>query len=193
MAWYVRNVLFLLETNVQCLTSVIWLVKGYWLDVFVRFNWIIWQHYLWLIWCDLLYGNWKLYKFIIVKHKSSKSFLDNAYNNQRNLKSFCVEWYWKVVNSQLGKLTHLRHLIPPMVYSEVRVWPIVKFVFLTELLRLITSLFMLFHLIQKTLVEVPGYSRVHWSVSSLSCPCSKSGLLLVSTVAKSIGGNILSK
>jgi hypothetical protein len=46
------------------------------------------------------------------------------------------------VTSRQGILTHPRHLIPPSVYPEVRVWSIIKFLFPTVLMRMMIVLYL---------------------------------------------------
>jgi hypothetical protein len=52
------------------------------------------------------------------------------------------------VTGQQGMLTPLRHLIPSLVYSEVRVCPMLKFVFSTGLMRLMTVRYLCYFIIQ---------------------------------------------
>jgi hypothetical protein len=48
------------------------------------------------------------------------------------------------VNGRQGMLTPPRHLIPPLLYPKVHVYPILKFVFATEIMRLMTARYLCF-------------------------------------------------
>jgi hypothetical protein len=66
------------------------------------------------------------------------------------------------VTGQQGMLTPPRHPIPPSMYSKVRVCPILKFVFPTGLMRLMTSLSMLSISILVKVQEECFPGKDHW-------------------------------
>jgi hypothetical protein len=61
---------------------------------------------------------------------------------------------WAGVTGRLGILTPPWHLILPLIYPEVRVCPILKFVFPTGLMRLMTVRYLCYFMQCKTIFDI---------------------------------------